>query len=88
MMPKREPIHALLVEEGHRPVPGALYATLCGTSIEYEAILPETVRTRFVCALCHQEQMRRLATALEDLRERFNHHLEAYHLELPRKDHE
>lgn len=78
-MAKPKVMHALLTEPDAPLVPGREYPTLCDITWEYQPLLSEEVRERFVCALCHQEQMTELLAAITDLQDRYNFHLTTYH---------
>lgn len=80
-------MHLIANEPQVRPE-GAFFTTLCGLAQEH-AILPAAeLRTRFICAMCQNQQNLELAKGLESLRTAYNTHLETAHQQLPRKDHE
>lgn len=74
-----EVVHALRNDLGIPLAPGAYYETMCGTSWQYQPIPEEEMRTRYVCAMCHQAQMTELLAAMADMVDRFNSHLQTLH---------
>ena len=66
-------MHALLNESDEDVlVPGRLYPTMCGTHWEHQPLTKAEVRTRYVCALCHQAQVETLRTGINFLINRVN----------------
>ena len=72
-------MHALLVEPTEPLEAGKSYLTICGIYWEHQPLTKEEVRERFVCALCHHEQVDELLVAIQDIQTNYNLHLNAYH---------
>jgi hypothetical protein len=80
-MAKPKVMHALLTESEQPLVAGQEYDTLCGTTWQHQVLSEAEVRERFVCALCHHEQVTELLAAITDLQASYNHHLAMYHVD-------